>query len=508
MSQLKLNLAANFLGRGWYALMSLLFVPLYIRFMGMEAYGLVGLFVSLQALFAMFDFGLGATFTREIARYSARGDRHQEALDLARTLEVLYWAIGIAIGCLILALSGLIARYWVRAERLDAVSISHAVVLMGLVFMLQWPTNLYAGGLRGLQRQVLLNIINASLATMRGIGAVLILWLISPSIHAFLAWQVCVSLLQTLATGFGLWLNLPKTGQRPGIRIELLKTVWPLAARLSALSVVILLLSQLDKVILSKVVSLTAFGYYALASQVASTMSVPMAPVSEALFPKMSQLAAQRSTVELGRLYHRGAQSSALALFPVAGLLLVFPKEVLFLWTGDSVLVANAWLLVAILSFGVVLNCSVMGMLDLLQMSCGWLKPALCSRVLAFVLLGPAMVGMASTYGAIGAALTWLMIYCCYLLVTPHFAFKRLLPTEKWHWYSNDFALPLAAAVGMTGIGRVVLVTPVDRVGLLLYLVFIFGMAFLAVAFSMRYTRQLIGGAALRFARGVTAARI
>jgi hypothetical protein len=197
-----------------------------------------------------------------------------------------------------------------------------------------------------------------------------------------------------------------------------------------------------------------------------------------------------------------------LALFPVAGLLLFFPKEVLFLWTGDSVLVANAWLLVAILSFGVVLNCSVMGMLDLLQMSCGWLKPALCSRVLAFVLLGPVMVGMASTYGAIGAALTWLMIYCCYLLVTPHFAFTRLLPTEKWRWYSNDFALPLAAAVGMTGIGRVVLVTPVDRVGLLLYLVFIFGMAFLAVAFSMRYTRQLIGGAALRFARGVTAARI
>lgn len=41
---LKRNLIANYLGQGWTALMGLAFIPLYIRYLGIEAYGLIGLF--------------------------------------------------------------------------------------------------------------------------------------------------------------------------------------------------------------------------------------------------------------------------------------------------------------------------------------------------------------------------------------------------------------------------------------------------------------------------------
>lgn len=52
-------------------LMGLVFVPLYIKFLGMEAYGLIGFFATLQALFSILDLGLGATLNRELARASA-----------------------------------------------------------------------------------------------------------------------------------------------------------------------------------------------------------------------------------------------------------------------------------------------------------------------------------------------------------------------------------------------------------------------------------------------------
>lgn len=100
---------------------------------------------------------------------------------------MVYWSIGGAIGCIVFTLSGLIAREWVKAQRLDITSISYAIVLIGIVIMLQWPTNLYARALRGLQRQVLLNLINASLETIRGIGAVLILCLFHLRSMLFLA---------------------------------------------------------------------------------------------------------------------------------------------------------------------------------------------------------------------------------------------------------------------------------------------------------------------------------
>ena len=40
----KRNVLANFAGRAWSALMALAFLPLYIRFLGIESYGLVGIF--------------------------------------------------------------------------------------------------------------------------------------------------------------------------------------------------------------------------------------------------------------------------------------------------------------------------------------------------------------------------------------------------------------------------------------------------------------------------------
>jgi O-antigen/teichoic acid export membrane protein len=68
MSSLRYNLVANFGGSAWTALMGFLFVPLYIKFIGIEAYGLIGLFFVMQALFAVMDMGLSATASREIAR--------------------------------------------------------------------------------------------------------------------------------------------------------------------------------------------------------------------------------------------------------------------------------------------------------------------------------------------------------------------------------------------------------------------------------------------------------
>jgi hypothetical protein len=46
---LRANLIANYLGQGWTAVMGLAFVPMYIHYLGMEAYGLIGLFAVMQA---------------------------------------------------------------------------------------------------------------------------------------------------------------------------------------------------------------------------------------------------------------------------------------------------------------------------------------------------------------------------------------------------------------------------------------------------------------------------
>jgi O-antigen/teichoic acid export membrane protein len=324
MNQLKINILANFAGRGLYALMSFAFVPFYIKFMGIEAYGLVGFFVTLQVLFSVLDFGLGATLNREMARYSVQSDKKSEARDLVRTLEVGYWVVGFFIGGIVLLLSPLIAYNWVKVEKLSPNTVRHAVMMMGLVIAFQWPSNLYAGGLRGLQLQVIFNMINTTLAALRGIGAILILWQLSATIQAFFLWQLLVSILQTLLFGTYLWRRLPGPSCKPRFRKELLSGIWHFAAGISATSLVIVILGQLDKVILSKILSLTLFGYYSIAATAASAVSLPMAPISEAIFPKLSQLIAQRIEVQIRQLYHHACQLTSVVLFPTASVLFFF----------------------------------------------------------------------------------------------------------------------------------------------------------------------------------------
>ena len=50
-SRVKRNIVANLAGSTWTALVGLIFIPLYIHLIGIEGYGLVGIFATLQAIF-------------------------------------------------------------------------------------------------------------------------------------------------------------------------------------------------------------------------------------------------------------------------------------------------------------------------------------------------------------------------------------------------------------------------------------------------------------------------
>src|SRR6266403_3735277 len=156
-SGFKLALLANFAGSGWSTLVQLICVPLYIKFLGIEAFGLIGFYLMFQAMLQILDLGVSPTVNREMARYSVQWDKADEARDLVRTLEVGYWLIGVAIGALVLAAAPVIAAHWIKASAISVRAVSHAVMIMGVLSIFQWPLSFYQGALMGLRRQVLFN---------------------------------------------------------------------------------------------------------------------------------------------------------------------------------------------------------------------------------------------------------------------------------------------------------------------------------------------------------------
>lgn len=483
MSQLKRNILANFGGNIWTAVISLAFIPLYIRFMGIEAYGLVGFFATLQAMFFLLDLGLSTTLNRELAGLSAQQDKGQEMRDLVRTLEVIYWAVAAVIGVAVLALAPLIAHRWLQAKQLSPAAVQQAIMTMGLVITFQWPFSFYSGGLRGLERQVLLNSITVGMVTLRGVGAVLILWLVSPTIQAFFTWQVAISVLQTSLVALFLWRSLPKMGIPANFQGQLLWRIWRFAGGMSGITLSALILTQLDKVILSNLLTLEMFGYYTLAGVIGNGLYVFISPVFNAVFPRLSALAAVGDTETLKRLYHSSSQLMAVLILPLAAVVALFSFDMLLLWTGNAETARNAAPIVSMLVIGTALN-GLMNLPYALQLAHGWTSLGLRINTFLILTLVPAIFFMATHYGAVGGAAVWVALNGIYMLIGVPLTHRRLLKGEARRWFVEDVGLPLAGAILVTWAWRELIVSPMPPIVSASSLSTVFLCALAAAAFA------------------------
>ena len=113
------NIVANYIGTFCQAILGFLFVPLYIKYLGIESYGIIGFSVSLSALIRLADLGLSVTLSREFARCSVLPNSARQMRSLLKTLQTVYWAISFLIGFMIVAVAPLIARYWINPGSLD-----------------------------------------------------------------------------------------------------------------------------------------------------------------------------------------------------------------------------------------------------------------------------------------------------------------------------------------------------------------------------------------------------
>ncbi len=449
--------------------MQLAFIPLYIKFMGIESYGLIGFYVTLQATLQILDFGLSPTMNRQMARYSVQAEKADEARDLVRTLEWGYWAIGIALGSAMMAAAPFIAAHWIKSGALPINVVHRAVLIMGVLAVLQWPLSFYQGGLMGLQRQVLSNGLKIAMTTLGGGGAVLILWLVSPTITAFFSWQVFTGALYITLIAIFFWRSLPSSPRAPRFDPSLIRNVSRFAVGMTGITLSTVLLTQMDKVILSKLLSLDMFGYYILAGVVGNGLYVLITPVFDTIFPRFSALAAIGDEEALRSLYHRSSQLMAVLILPVASVVALFAFDILLVWTGNAEAARNAAPIAGVLVIGTALN-GLMNVPYALQLAHGWTSIGLRINTVFVMTLLPAIVFMATHFGAVGAATVWVALNAIYMVVGVPLTHRRLLKGEARRWFTEDVGLPLVGAVLVAWMGRELIASPMHPLAALVSL--------------------------------------
>lgn len=473
------NLIAALANSFWSAFVGIAVVPLYLKYLGIEAYGLVGFFAMTQALLQILDFGLAPTLNREAARYSASSDLGGMR-NLLHTVGVIYWIAAALIALLVMAAAPLVAQLWLQPKVLAEGTIVYAVVLMGLIVGCRWPIGLYVGVLTGAQRLGTVSTVGIVMTTIGNFGAVAVLALISPTIQAFFIWQVFVALIYVAIVRSVTWRIIGGSGPAHFDAQEL-RRIWRFSAGISGIAIVTLVLVHLDRVILSRILDLEDFGRYTMGVLIGSSLYVLLSPVFNAAYPRLSALVAIGDMAKVIDLYRYGTRLLLAVLFPIATMAAVSSEDLIVLWTGDPTLARQVAPIASFFFIGAAFN-GAMHFPYALQLAHGMTRLPFLIGVILIIIFTPLTVVFATRYGGIGGAAASALINLLYLIIGTWLTHRVILTDFGLKWIMQDVGIPFVISLLIVG-GGIYFTHSVSSsiaLNLTIGLMFVFG-AFVAI---------------------------
>ena len=405
---LKRNILANYLGTSAVALGPILALPWYLAELGSKQYGLIGFAATLQATLGLLDSGMSQALVREIAvRFDTSVKGRNRVAVLLFGFERIYWMFSLLAGLAVFLMSDTIVKYWLNLDGLPDTTGRVAIYGAAAIFAVQFPGSVYRSMLVGTQKQVTLNLVLISSALFRHLGGVLVIiaW---PSLPAYLVWHAMIALLETLLRGRHAWRVLQITRSQVKWDLIELRPIFRLVSGMSVATLLGALTVQMDRIVLSRLVSIEQLGYYTIAVTVSLGSLQLINPIIQAVLPLAIQL--RNDSAKLRNLSIR----LMVVITMLVGLgIIVFASVgewLLGAWLrSSSEVVEVIYSMLAVLLVGTALNAFYnVGYVNWLaqQKVNKILKVNVIACVLSIVLI-PVFVNL---MGAIGAAFGWLAI--------------------------------------------------------------------------------------------------
>ncbi len=434
------SIAANYASQLYASGLAILMVPLYIRYMGVEAYGLVGFYAVLQGWFLILDMGVSATLSRQAARFNAGAVNGFELRRLVRAFEGIFLIVGL---CGVLALAGAapaMANHWLRIEQLDLAEVERAIVLIAVVVALRWISGLYRGIVTGLEHIVWLGGFNAAVATLRFLLVIPYLAYVGATATHFFAYQLvvaCLEILLLIAKSYRLFPRL----ERGRIRWSLqpLRGVAGFTLSVAFTSAVWVVVMQTDKLLLSGMIPLADYALYTLAVLAASGVTLLSGPVTGAVLPRLTRLHAEDDEDGLRNLYRMATQIVGVVVVPVVLVLAFFAEQVITAWTGQQEIAIRAAPVLTLYAIGNGVL-AFAGFSYLIQVARGNMTLHLIGNLIFVLIFVPLLFLAVRRFGMVGAGWAWLLANLLPFLVWLPLVHRRFLKGIHLRWLAADIA--------------------------------------------------------------------
>lgn len=345
------NAASGFFALGWLSLLSFLTIPIYIRLLGTSEWGLVAACASLQILSNFIDIG----FSQIVPRWSA-----QEARNPARLCRYIalfrriYIGLGLLLFVVLQASADCLAHKWFQVLQNRSADLEIAIRIVSFQFLFQFVNSLHTGLWNGLQLQVRSNARACVFGTLKHTAALLALTIGPRQAWVYALAFTVVALLELSINAVSVNRQLECRSREAPSDVAITPVLKEVAV-LSGGILIGLLASQLDRIILSRTVSVDQFGIYTIVATLALAFLQLQAPITRAYFPIIVHDIESHGRVSWGTM--RRLFAGALITATVPSLVASFFSEgILELWLADPKIVSAGAAPLRLLLLAVALN--------------------------------------------------------------------------------------------------------------------------------------------------------
>jgi O-antigen/teichoic acid export membrane protein len=331
---------------------ALLSVPILIRHLGVDRFGVISLAWVVEGQFSLFDLGLGRALTKLVSEKLGMS-RQQDIPPLFWSCLSLMFVFGVA-GAIVL---GAISPWLVHGALKIPTAIQSETLSSFYLVALSLPVVISSGGLRGFleacQRFDLLSTARVPLSLFSYLAPLLVLPFsksLVPVISVLVAAR-CFAWITHLVLCFRAWPELSRCVTVKGSPIT---QMFRFGGWMTVTNIVGPIMVNLDRFLIGALISLTAVTYYVTPYEAVAKLWIVPSALSGVLFPAFSNtLVNDRKRAAF--LFERGLKYTFLALFPVLLGCLALGHWALRVWLG-SVFAQESTLVLQLLVFGVFVN--------------------------------------------------------------------------------------------------------------------------------------------------------
>lgn len=331
--------------RIYTAVVAILLIPLLIKRIGVEAYGLLGFFTVLQACLSILDAGIGGVLTREAIISKQNIKRFKKFNVLYRKIIVIFVVMAISIVLLGGLFSIKFSASWLNTN-IGNSTIILCTTLMFCIFALRYLQGPFRSLLLSNESQVTITTINLINTTLSQPITLFLLYIFEGDVIFYFIMQ-----LLSAALTCGLMIIFSER-----VRKNILKNIneqnnldddvidisvskfFTFALQLSMLTILWVVVNQSDKLTLTRFLPLSEYAMYSVAISIMGILAIISDPLNQYLQPKLTKYFHEKNTQQYSRLYFNAFKFIITITIPLSVFLFFFSEKILFVWSNNTLL--------------------------------------------------------------------------------------------------------------------------------------------------------------------------